>query len=116
MKEKYLYIFLLLIITSFSAQAQTAKNSGVADQVKTENTLDKVQIYPNPVTSGKIYINAETNSVKAIELYDMLGKRILTTEMNGYQKELNVANLKAGVYILKLSEKNNSITRKIVIK
>lgn len=116
MKEKYLYIFLLLIATSFSAQAQTAKNSGVADQVKTENTLDKVQIYPNPVTSGKIYINAETNSVKAIELYDMLGKRILTTEMNGYQKELNVSNLKAGVYILKLSEKNNSITRKIVIK
>ena len=116
MKEKYLYILLMLIVTSFSAQAQTAKNSGVADQVKTENTLDKVQIYPNPVTSGKIYINAETNSVKAIELYDMLGKRILTTEMNGYQKELNVSNLKAGVYILKLSEKNNSITRKIVIK
>jgi len=48
MKEKYLYIFLLLIITSFSVQAQTAKNSGVTDQVKTENTLDKVQIYPNP--------------------------------------------------------------------
>ena len=116
MKEKYLYIFLMLIVTSFSAQAQTAKNSGVADQVKTENTLDKVQIYPNPVTSGRIYINAETNSVKAIELYDMLGKRILTTEMNGYQKELNVSNLKAGVYILKLAEKNNSITRKIVIK
>ena len=116
MKEKYLYIFLLLIITSFSAQAQTAKNSGVADQVKTENTLDKVQIYPNPVTSGKIYITAETTSTKTIELYDMLGKRIVFTEMNGYQKELNVSNLKAGVYILKLSEKNNSITRKIVIK
>ena len=116
MKKKYLYIFLLLIITSFSAQAQTAKNSGVADQVKTENTLDKVQIYPNPVTSGKIYINAETTSTKTIELYDMLGKRIVFTEMNGYQKELNVSNLKAGVYILKLSEKNNSITRKIVIK
>ena len=116
MKEKYLYIFLLLIITSFSAQAQTAKNSGIADQVKTENTLDKVQIYPNPVTSGKIYINAETTSTKTVELYDMLGKRIVFTEMNGYQKELNVSNLKAGVYILKLSEKNNSITRKIVIK
>ena len=106
----------MLIITSFSVQAQTAKNSGVADQVKTENTLDKVQIYPNPVTSGKIYINVETNTTKSIELYDMLGKRILFTEMSGYQKELNVTNLKAGVYILKLSEKNNNITRKIVIK
>ena len=116
MKEKYLYIFLLILITIFSAQAQTAKNSGIAEQTKTENTLDKVQIYPNPVTSGKIYINAETGSTKNIELYDMLGKRIFVTEMNGYQKELNVSNLKAGVYILKLSEKNNSITRKIVIK
>lgn len=116
MKKKYLYIFLLILITSFSAQAQTAKNSGIAEQTKTENTLDKVQIYPNPVTSGKIYISAETGSTKNIELYDMLGKRIFVTEMNGYQKELNVSNLKAGVYILKLSEKNNSITRKIVIK
>lgn len=116
MKEKYLYIFLLFIITSFSVQAQTAKNSGIAEQTKTENPLEKVQIYPNPVTGGKIYINAENSSFKTIELYDMLGKRILVTEMNNYQKEINVSNLKAGVYILKLSEKNNSITRKIIIK
>ncbi|UUV22034.1 T9SS type A sorting domain-containing protein [Paenimyroides aestuarii] len=116
MKKKYLYIFLLLLITGFSATAQTAKNSGIAEQTKTENTLEKVQIYPNPVTGGKIYINAENNSAKVIELYDMLGKRILIAEMNGYQKELNVSNLKAGVYILKLTDKNNSITRKIIIK
>ncbi len=116
MKKKYLYIFLLLLITGFSATAQTAKNSGIAEQTKTENTLEKVQIYPNPVTGGKIYINAENNSAKVIELYDMLGKRILIAEMNGYQKELNVSSLKAGVYILKLTDKNNSITRKIIIK
>lgn len=116
MKEKYLYIFLLLITLSFSTQAQTAKNSGVADTNKTENVLDKVQVYPNPVTGGKLYITAENNTVKSIELYDMLGKRILITEMNGYQRELNVANLKAGVYILKISEKNNSATRKVIIK
>lgn len=116
MKEKYLYIFLLFITISFSTQAQTAKNSGIAENIKTENTLDKVQIYPNPVTSGKIYVNTESNSSKEIELYDMLGKRVLSTEMNTYQKELNVTNLKAGVYILKITEKSNSITRKIIIK
>jgi len=116
MKEKYLYILLMLVITSFSAQAQTAKNNVATEQVKADSSLDKVQIFPNPVTNGKIFINAETASSKTVELYDMLGKRIFITEMSGYQKELNVTNLKAGVYILKLSEKNNSITRKIVIK
>lgn len=116
MKEKYLYIFLLLITFGFSGHAQTTKNNGIAE-TKTENTLEKIQIYPNPVTNGKIYINSEQNSTKTIELYDMLGKKILHTEMNGYQKELNVTNLKAGVYILKISDKaNNNITRKIIIK
>src|SRR5690606_17186917 len=108
MKEKYLYIFLLLLTTGFSVQAQTAKNSGIAEQIKTEDALEKVPIYPKPVTGGKIFINTENASVKTIELYDMLGKRIVLTEMNSYQKELNVTNLKAGVYILKLSDKNNS--------
>ncbi|HLW63244.1 MAG TPA: T9SS type A sorting domain-containing protein [Flavobacterium sp.] len=118
MKEKYLYIFLLFIITGLSVQAQTTKkNSNTTETVKTENVLEKVQIYPNPVIGGKIYINSEySNSPKQIELYDMLGKKVMMTEMNNYQKELNVNNLKAGVYILKISDKTNSITRKIIIK
>jgi len=118
MKEKYLYIFLLLVITGFSAQAQNAKNNhNTTETVKTENTLETIQIYPNPVVGGKIYLTSEhNNSTKQIELYDMLGKKVMETEMNSYQKELNVSNLKAGVYILKINDKTNSVTRKIIIK
>lgn len=118
MKEKYLYIFLLFVITGLSAQAQTAKNnSNNKETVKTENVLEKIQIYPNPVVGGKIYITSEgNNSPKQVELYDMLGKKVMVTEMTNYQKELNVNSLKAGVYILKISDKTNSITRKIIIK
>lgn len=115
MKKKYLYIFLLLFITAFSVQAQTAKSNGQAEP-KTENMLEKIQIYPNPVTTGKIYINSESNTSKEIDLYDMLGKRVLSTDMNGYQKEISVGTLKAGVYLLKVTEKSSSITRKIIIK
>lgn len=116
MKYKYLYILLLFIVTSLGANAQTVKNNVVAEPNKSENTLEKVQIYPNPVTGGKIYIATETNTTKVIEMYDMLGKRIFITEMTGFQKELSVNNLKTGVYILKITEKNNSITRKVIIK
>lgn len=116
MKEKYLIIFLLLLITSFGTQAQNIKNGGIAETTKTENVLEKTQIYPNPITNGKVYISTETNTPKDIELYDMLGKRVLVTDMNGYQRELNVGNLKSGVYLMKITEKGNSITRKIIIK
>lgn len=118
MKEKYLYIFLLFVIMGFSVRAQSTKNSqNNTETVKTENTLETIQIYPNPVVGGKIYLTSEhNNSTKKIELYDMLGKKIMETEMNSYQKELNISNLKAGVYILKINDKTNSITRKIIIK
>lgn len=116
MTKKYLYIFLLLLTISFTAQSQSAKNSGIADALKTENLLEKTQIYPNPVTNGKLFINTETNTPKNIELYDMLGKRVLITETNSYQRELNLGTLKAGVYLIKITEKGNSITRKIVLK
>jgi len=115
MIKKYSYIFLLLTL-SVTAQAQSTKNSGIADAVKTENQLEKTQIYPNPVTGGKLFINVESSTPKSIELYDMLGKRVLTTEMNTYQRELNVSTLKAGVYLIKITEKGNNITRKIVLK
>lgn len=116
MKEKYLYMFLLFVFTCFATQAQQSKNNAANETIKTENTLEKVQVYPNPVTNGKITINTETNSNKTVELYDVLGKKILNTEMSSYQKEINVTHLKAGVYILKIAEKNNSITRKVIIK
>jgi len=116
MKKKYLYIFLLLLITTVSGQAQTVKNNAVSEPSRTENNLEKTQIYPNPVTTGKIYINSESNTVKDIDLYDMLGKKVLSTDMNGYQKEISVGTLKAGVYLLKVTERSNSITRKIIIK
>jgi len=116
MKKKYLYIFLLLFITAFSVQAQTSKSTGPAEPSKAENTLERIQIYPNPVTTGKIYINSESNTSKEIDLYDMLGKKVLSTDMSGYQKEISLGTLKAGVYLLKVTEKSNSITRKIIIK
>jgi len=116
MKEKYLIIFLLSLMTSFSTQAQSAKNEGIAEATKTEYLLEKTKIYPNPVSNGKVYISTESSTPKEIELYDMLGKRVLTTDMNGYQRDLNVSHLKPGVYLMKITEKGNNITRKLIIK
>jgi hypothetical protein len=54
------------------------------------------------------------NQIKKVEIFNVLGKRIFTETLFG--KELNIAKLNAGVYILKITENNMSATRKLVIK
>jgi len=78
-----------------------------------ENILETVDIsiYPNPASE---FINIEsTKTIDKIELYDLLGKRVLrTTETN----QIKINHLPNGVYLLKVFSDNKSITKKIVIK
>jgi hypothetical protein len=71
-------------------------------------------MYPNPVTSGKVYISTEKNDAKEIFIYDVLGTLVLKTTI--LRKELNVSELDAGVYVLRVFEKDKVATRKLIIK
>ncbi len=107
------YIYLLITFFTFlCAYAQEKKfNTSKTDKI------EGLQIYPNPATSGRIYISTENNSqTKTIEIYDMLGKKVFEATLNSNNKEINIANLTAGIYLIKIKENNNSETRKLVIK
>lgn len=112
MKQKYILYILFSLLTTFSSFAQEKKiNSNKREGI------EGLQIYPNPVTNGRIFITTDQNSnAKEIEIYDMLGKKVLTTTLNSTTKEINISNLTAGVYMIKISENNSSATRKLVVK
>ncbi|MBT8385368.1 MAG: T9SS type A sorting domain-containing protein [Bacteroidia bacterium] len=78
------------------------------------NEILNFSIYPNPLTGSKLYINTSNNSEKYIQIYDVLGKQVFKTTLKG--RELNVTQLTAGIYILKVFEEGKSATRKLVIK
>lgn len=71
-------------------------------------------IYPNPLTSGKLYINTNSNSEKNIQIFDVLGKKVFESNLKG--RELDLTKLTAGIYILKVLEEGKTATRKLVIK
>lgn len=71
-------------------------------------------MYPNPVTTGKVYISSSQNAPKEILIYDVFGTLILKTTILG--KELNLTNLDAGVYVLRVLEKDKVATRKLIVK
>jgi len=78
-----------------------------------ENNIAGLKVYPNPVTGGKFSITTNSNADKTVAIFDVLGKQVLNTIAT---ETVNVSNLKAGVYIVKITEEGNTATRKLVIK
>lgn len=80
-----------------------------------ENSLKtNLHIYPNP-TSEKIQIDISNDiNVVSIELYNVLGVRIMNFE--SLQNELNLKEFSSGVYILKIISDSGTISKKIVKK
>jgi len=76
--------------------------------------LESVEIYPNP---AKNILNLKIdNSVKkfTFEMIDMNGNHILTSKDNSHQ--INISQLKPGVYLGTMTIENNKITKKIIIE
>lgn len=72
------------------------------------------KIYPNPATNGYLYIDSKLSGVKNISIFDVLGKQVLNTNLNGLK--LDISGLKSGIYILKMEQGKISSTKKLVIK
>ncbi len=113
MKQNYLYSLILGLFLLVAAPA-TAQENDTRVTKKTEEAIDGLSIYPNPVTGDKVYITSTKNLEKEIEIYNVLGKAIKKTKLRG--KELDVSTLVAGIYILKIKEQNEIATRKLVVK
>lgn len=118
MKQKYLYtIFstLLMFCSVFAQQEGSSKGQRETNSSRTDN-IEGLQLYPNPTVNNKVYIVTETSSSKEIEIFDILGKKVYTTTVNNTNAELNLNNLKPGVYLVKVKEKDAVATRKLVLK
>lgn len=79
------------------------------DAIDTELTTN---IYPNP-TSDYFSINTNTNKV---EVYAISGQLVKSFEnqFNGFQ--FNIADLKIGVYMVKITDSNNRVKTSRLIK
>jgi hypothetical protein len=95
---------------SFNAQAQESKGASAAKQ----ESIEGLNIYPNPVSTGRIYITSKSTQNKEVEIFDVLGKKILQATISS--KELNISALTPGVYIIKIKEGDATATRKLIVK
>ena len=112
MAKNYFYItFLLAFFFTAGIYAQDSKQSAKTRDVV---TIEGLNLYPNPVTNGKVYISSKNDLEKEIIIFDVLGKKVLQTHLA--TKELSIPDLTPGVYIIKISEQGNSATRKLIVR
>lgn len=77
------------------------------------NNIEGLSVYPNPVSGGNLYITSAANEVKDVKIYNIIGKEVAAARVeNG---SMNIAQLTAGVYIVKITEAGKTATRKLVV-
>ena len=113
MKKNYTYITFFALLFSLGVSAQDTKQSSLSSKTQ-EQQFENLNVYPNPVGNGHVYITSKTTAPKDIEIFDVLGKRVMDTTISS--KELNVSSLSPGVYIIKIKEGDHRATRKLIIK
>jgi hypothetical protein len=74
----------------------------------------KFSLYPNPTNTGFVTISSTNSDTINVQVYDILGKQVKNETLTN--NRLNVSNLNTGVYIVKLTQNNASITKKLVIR
>jgi hypothetical protein len=112
MTKNYFYIILLLAI--FFTTSATAQDSKQTPKAQDNTSIEGLNLYPNPVTNGKVYISSKNDLEKEIIIFDVLGKKVLQTIIT--TKELNISNLSPGVYIIKITEENATSSRKLIVR
>ncbi|GGE14415.1 T9SS type A sorting domain-containing protein [Psychroflexus salis] len=95
------------IFSRFEADIDVTLN--IADFNKNE-----FAIFPNPASS-EINILSPNGEVFQVGVYNLLGKKVMTTEISGETK-LNISNLQSGLYLVKFGQGNGSFTKKLIIK
>ena len=73
-----------------------------------------VSIYPNPVDGNFVSIQSPANGLKEIQVFDILGKRVINTTLSS--DSLDISELNPGVYMVKVTVENQSKVSKLIIK
>lgn len=71
-------------------------------------------LYPNPTSTGSVSITSTNSEAISVNVFDILGKQVLNANISN--NTLDVSSLNAGVYLVKLTQNNATVTKKLVIK
>ncbi len=78
-----------------------------------DKDISKTVLFPNPV-SKTVNLKLPYTSNGTITFYNVLGEKVLSTEFTSTTTQIDISELKSGIYLAKIQTENQSIVKKIV--
>lgn len=83
----------------------------------TDNLLEKISIYPNPIANNTIFINNNSNIViEEIVVYNINGQEVYRNSNEVDNKEIKIKKLSSGTYFIKMKSDLGTIAKKLLVK
>ena len=79
-----------------------------------ENDSTKYNLYPNPTIDGILYFTNDNNTIKSVEIYDLLGKKVFMS--SNINNKIDIQFVKSGIYIAHIKSEMGVTVQKIVVQ
>ncbi len=84
-----------------------------ADTAGVENeSFVTLNMYPNP--ANDVLNISSQSTINTVEIFNVLGQKVITMQVEDKSAEINVSNLNAGIYLIKYEINNSTSTKKFV--
>lgn len=107
----------LVIIPDFESRSQD--NISYFDQVSFSSVagfqnvfFNSLKLVPNPANNW-VQISGDFDAITAVEIFDIQGK--LVKEIVSFQGQINISDLKAGLYFVQITAANKTTAKKLVV-
>ena len=107
----------LVIIPDFESRSQD--NISYFDQVSFSSVagfqnvfFNSLKLVPNPAKNW-VHISGDFDAITAVEILDIQGK--LVKEIVSFQDQINISDLKGGLYFVQITSINKSMVKKLVV-
>ena len=104
-------------VGTFSLDNVRIIGSAAMATVVKENSKQELTLFPNPSSTGIFTVDfGNTINQTTVTVYDVVGKIILTKEINSINKQsIDISNQANGIYFVNIKNDKSIVTRKIII-
>ena len=111
--DNVFFVEVVAVYENGKTSVGVAKKYAYGDMV-IENEETKCDIYPNPA-NDRLYIETESE-IEDVVVYDVYGRvqNLSKSETQNLRNSIDVSNLKAGIYFVKINTEKGNIVKRII--
>lgn len=102
-------------VLNYDPKSQTSPEGTITSIKDIINLNDQIVIAPNP-SNGLFTINLPSDEKTKIEVYDMKGVNVISTESTSDKYQINLSEQPKGIYIVNITTPSNRYSKKIIVE